>query len=174
MKPLFSLMLVLGVLAGCLSAAKWEFSTVQKLERPLSQEQSVGIPMPADGRFDETLYPGSGAKTAAAFRNAFASRSVMAESYSCPEDACLHMAAEKGHRYVVHLELVHWEERQTSASGRPDRVTVKASVFNVDTGKRLTSAYLQGIGTRRTMGGEHVEDLLPKLADDFIQSLYRK
>jgi len=36
----------------------------------------------------------------------------------------------------------------------------------------LASAYLQGVGTRKTLGGEHVEDLLPGLVSKYVSSLY--
>jgi len=171
MKLNFSLISLL-ILTSCVAGTNSEIHAIKKLKQPLSKLDRIGVQIPKDGRYEHTIYEGSGIKTATAFEHEFRKHNVEVELLNCLTNHCAQIASDKGLSYILILEILHWEERQTTWSGRTDRLTIQATVINVPMKDRLTSSYLQGVGTRNTLGGEHVQDLLLRLASEYISSLY--
>ena len=169
---LYRLAVLSLLLTGCLSGPNWEIHSDDKLNNPLLKHESVGVQVPTDGRYETYVYEGSGIKTAIVFEEEFRKHDIKAELLYCSDKDCAQIAADKMLGYLFTLEIMHWEERQTSWSARTDRLTIKVTVIDSATGAQLASAYLQGEGTRKTLGGEHVEDLLPGLVSKYVSSLY--
>jgi hypothetical protein len=134
----------------------------------------VYIAVPKDGIYGDENYPGSGLTTAQTLLSAFAKRVRrvdVAHAYQAYEDA-LKTARDKGFKYLVYPTILHWEDRATEWSGRPDRVELKIEVIEVATGTQLDNVVIKGTSKWATLGGDHPQDLLPKPVEQFVASLY--
>jgi hypothetical protein len=47
-------------------------------------------------------------------------------------------------KYLVAPVIVHWEQRATEWSGRPSRMTIRISIFDVATGSQITVTSIEG------------------------------
>jgi len=135
--------------------------------------KGVYIIMPADGRYGEKAYENSGQMTAAVVDVEFSKfTSEVKVSDACDLDDCLSTLNESEYGYLVDTEILNWEDRATEWSGKPDRISVKMSVYDLSTGDRLSHVILEGKSKWATMGGDHPQDLLPEPVGQYVASLY--
>ncbi len=73
---------------------------------------------------------------------------------------------------MVTTEILHWEDRATEWSGRPDRVEVQISVYDTSTREEVASSSYSGKSKWATFGGDHPQDLLSEPTDNYVRSLY--
>ena len=167
-----SLVAVALLLSACAATYKQEvlLSPRAKLERG----KSVLIATPKDGFYETKEYRGSGAKTAIVIQAAFARFSNnVAVSPTCRDLACLQGEGKQtAYAYYAVPEILHWEDRNTEWSGKPDRVEVKLVVYDGATQSEIGSAVISGTSKWATFGGDHPEDLLPEPFQQHINSLY--
>lgn len=141
----------------------------------LSRQASAYVAVPRDGSYGPTQYFGSGALAAQAVATAFApyltriTVGVKMEDF----DGALKSARANGFTYLLYPEILHWEDRATEWSGRPDQASVKVSVMRADTGAILDSAVVGGKSGLGTFGGDRPEHLLPKPLADYATTLFR-
>ena len=162
-----------GFFIGCADTHKLaRTSGIEVFE--LDPGEPIYVAVPDDGVYDQHTYNGSGQTTAQIIQAAFSRHArhvrVGRNAQSLKEAAGA--ARETGSEYLVYSRILHWEERATEWSGRPDRVQVKLEIVDVDTGKTVTSAVAKGKSGLATFGGDRPEDLLPKPIGEFVASLY--
>lgn len=142
---------------------------------PLLRQASAYVGLPNDGRYGQTAYPGSGALTAQAVAAAFSpylskvTVGVKIEDF----DAARKSAQAGKYTYLLYPDILHWEDRATEWSARPDQASVKISVVRTDTGAVLDSAVVGGKSGIATFGGDRPEQLLPKPLSDYAATLFR-
>ena len=169
--PLFTVLLV--VLAGC--ADTHEITRAPGTSMTLSRQASAYVSVPRDGKYGARVYSGSGALASQAVAAAFSAYltrvtvAVKTEDF----DAALKSARAGGYTYLLYPEILHWEDRTTEWSARPDRASVKVSVVTTDTGAVLDSAVVGGKSGLATFGGDRPEHLLPKPLSDYAATLFR-
>jgi hypothetical protein len=168
------LFLSVVVFAGC--ADTHEIQRVPGTVGALSKQASAYVGVPRDGSYGATAYPGSGGLAAQAVAAAFAPHltrvtvGVRREDF----DAALKSAQAGGYTYLLYPEILHWEDRATEWSGRPDQASVKVSVVRTDSGAVLDSAVVGGKSGLGTLGGDRPEHLLPKPLSDYAATLFRQ
>lgn len=146
----------------------------EQVGKKLDSARSVYIAVPKDGVYGDENYPGSGLTTAQTLSSAFAKRVRRVDVgnvYQAYDDA-LKTARDKAYTYLVYPTILHWEDRATEWSGRPDRIEVKIEVVEVTTDGLMDSAIIKGTSKWATLGGDHPQDLLPKPVEEFVASLY--
>lgn len=161
------------VLAGC--ADTHQLMRAAGTTVPLSRQASAFIGVPTDGRYGEIHYPGSGALAAQAVAAAFSpylSRTTVGVKTE-ELDSARQSAKRGGFTYLIYLDILHWEDRATEWSGRPDQASVKVSVIIADTGEVVDSAVVGGKSGLATFGGDRPEHLLPKPLADYASMLFR-
>ena len=89
-----------------------------------------------------------------------------------PSEAAITRAAQGRVAYLIDPTILHWEDRNTEWSGRPDRISVKLAVFDVTTRQTLDSVVIDGTSKWATLGGDHPQDLLPGPIGSFVAQLY--
>lgn len=140
----------------------------------LSRAGSVYVAVPENGRFEGAVYPVSGRYTAEALRRAFSDFAgrvyVARESASLEEN--LAKAREKGCAQLILPKILHWEERSTEWSGKPDRIEIGVQVIECASGKILDDVRLLGKSRTISGGAEQPQDLLKKPVMDYVGSLY--
>jgi hypothetical protein len=160
-----------ALLSACASTYKHE--VVSNPSAKLERGKAVLISTPKNGFYEREEYPSSGKHTAAATQAAFArfaNRVVV--SSSCADLPCLQVEGKQSYAYFVVPEILHWEDRATEWSGKPDRIEVKLIVFDAQTTVAIASIVISGKSKWASFGGDHPQDLLPEPLKQYVESLY--
>jgi hypothetical protein len=141
-----------------------------------TQHASAYVSIPKDGNFGQIVYPGSGSLTAQAVAAAFSPyfEKVVVGMYADNSAAAQQFAKQGRYAYLLYPEILHWEDRATEWSGRPDEMAVKLSVIDTNTGEALDSAMVSGKSGLGTLGGDRPEHLLPKPMADYAATLFKQ
>lgn len=159
------------LIAGCTSTYK--HSELQAANEKLDSSEGVLISVPEDGWYGNTQYKNSGRMTANAVRAAFSKHATLADiAKSCKREQCLQNIDTQKYGYFVKPVILHWEERATEWSGKPDRVEIQIVVYDTDTKDELANASYTGKSKWATFGGDHPQDLLPEPTNEYVKSLY--
>jgi len=146
---------------------------VPGLTSALSHDASVYVAVPQDGKYGRKTYRGSGVLAAQAVSVAFAPYVTRLTVGHTTEDFnTAHASAKAGHdTYLLYSEILHWEDRKTEWSGLPDKVSIKVSLVEVETGNILDSAVIGDTGGVIAVN-IRPEHLLPKPLAEYAASLY--
>ena len=109
---------------------------------------SIEVLTPTDGTFESEDYPGSG--------NTVAGKLTAALTPYYPGSAVVTSAPKGG--YSLRPQLLHWENRATEWSGRPDRVKVSLPLYR--DGKLIGSALVTANSSWWTLGGDQPDGLI--------------
>ena len=171
MRALTTLFLALFIL-GC--EHTYEVQRTNVGTEKLKSSGSAYVALPNDGRFEQTLYHGSGKKLANAILIAFSPylKTVVIGEKIERLDQALKTAGNGNHTYLIYPEILHWEDRATEWSGKQDRIIVKVTLTNVATGETLDSGIIKGTSKWGTWGGDHPEDLLAEPLNNYAVSLF--
>jgi len=165
------MVLSLCVMAGC--ASTYEHSELQAPSVRLDSSKGVLISVPEDGRYGNTQYFNSGRMTANAIRAAFTKKAKRADvTEECKEDECLDDINAEKYGYYVKPVILHWEERATEWSGKPDRIEIQMIVYDAYTKEELANSSYSGKSKWVSLGGDHPQDLLPEPTDEYVSKLY--
>lgn len=140
----------------------------------LDKSKTVYISVPEDGVYGSIIYKKSGHMTVEAIKSALVNhihsikegREV--ESYNI----ALENAQEKGAEYLIFPVILQWVERVTELSGKPDKITIQISVFDVKTDSEISLVLIKSEGSFWLFEGGHPQDLLKKPISQYIDSLY--
>ena len=160
-------LLVLFSLTGCTSYNR------QVLKSPsgkLQQNYSVSIKAPRDGRYGTQTYNRSGQMTADALSAGFLKYSP--DVKVVPVDFQRIDLLGKRNTYYGEPAILHWEDRATEWSGKPDRIEIKLDVYDAESMSHLSSVVFSGKSKWFTLGGDHPQDLLQKPIEDYLNMLY--
>lgn len=177
----FILALFLITSTSITSASSFESADLISLKEPLDTAGKVSIQIPANATFKDslsensniTIYESSGEDTANAFRSAFEAKTESVVLIgNCSGDECYASADNNGSKYLLLLDLVHWEERSTNWSGKPDRLTVLASIYDLAAGSTISKSYIHVNTFLSKSPSGKVEGYLPDLANRYVSSIY--
>jgi len=160
------------VLAGC--ADTHVVHRVVETQQKLSAAASAYVSVPADGRYGKTIYEGSGRMTSTIVAGAFMrhlARVESADRLQSPEEA-IAAARRAGATYLVTPDIVHWEDRATEWSAKPDRAEVRIRVVDTASERVIASGIVSGRSGLATLGGDHPQDLLPQPTAEYVASLF--
>lgn len=140
----------------------------------LDPKGKILISVPKDGSYGTINYRRSGQMTAQAIKSALARHTNQADTtINCSTtDKCLQEANRGEYSYLVMPEILHWEDRATEWSGKPDRIEVKLTIYETVSGETIHSTIISGKSKWATFGGDHPQDLLPEPINNYISSLY--
>ena len=167
------LVLPLLILEGCADSQKLNINN-QFGAVSLDRNASAYIAIPANGRYGNQEYHGSGATVAQIIKGALSVHLVhvdigtKAESFPKAKSS----SALGRHKYLFYPTIVHWEDRATEWSGMADKVSVNIAVVDVKSGKQISSASIDGQSGLATLGGDHPQDLLPEPITRYIAELF--
>lgn len=171
MKPIVFLLALAAICGGCVST--YTANSVSRSTQ-LSTNATALIALPEDGHFEKIPYPGSGHKTALAVSKAFAKHLPRVDM--TPEAGSLSQHLEQGRAekfdYLVIPTVVHWEDRATEWSGRPDRIEIEVRTVEVNSGETLALGSIKGKSKWATLGGDVPEDLLATPLGIYVDWLF--
>jgi hypothetical protein len=160
-------------LGGCSSKYRTDNHEVIQTVAPGS---SFYIKLPKDGIFGEINYMNSGQMLSNEVYKQLLpySESVYRAENVEDLDEAFDNAADKKLNFLIDPEILHWEDRATEWSGRPDRITIKYQAYNVNDKVLLATSTLSASSKWATFGGDHPVDLLPVPTEQFVSSLLGK
>ena len=171
MSKLYSVIILMLLTVGC--AATYQTQELKPVSTKLDSSKGVLISIPNDGSFGSINYPNSGMMTANALKSAFMRYTSNVDvTDDCRAEDCLSEAYVIKYGYYVRPEILHWEERNTEWSGKPDRVEIQVMIYDTATRQVVTSTRYSGKSKWATFGGDHVQELLPEPTDAFVKTLY--
>ncbi len=125
------------------------------------------------GSPQKTNYKGSDTYTTLAIKQALSKHNIKNYISKCDNfDVCLDEAINKPYVYLIMPDILQWEDRATEWSGKPDRIEIKLSVYNINNRESLRAVILKASSKWATFGGDHPQDLLPEPVGKFVDSLY--
>ncbi len=159
--------------AACADSARY-VRTDSAIHVHLAAADAVYVALPENGSYAEKVYPQSGRMMADAVLAAFSKHCPSVRSAGRVEtpDEARASAQQGGEIYVAFSSILHWEDRATEWSARPDRIAVRIDLLDVATGEVVDSAKIEGKSGLGTFGGDHPQDLLDEPIGGFIDSLY--
>ncbi len=127
-------------LTACVS--KYKTDSFTPPSQPLSKSDSAYVMLARDGAYGARTYPGSGHTVSRLLYGAILAHVSKAELATRVEsrDDAIAAARKGGMSYVFDPVILNWEDRATAWSGRPDRITIRFSVWDVATGKEFSSS----------------------------------
>ncbi|CAJ1772923.1 hypothetical protein LMCDFJHI_00591 [Aeromonas salmonicida] len=166
----------LGALFSLLAvgySSTYQQANVQTMTNKLDASQGVLISQPQDGSYETTQYQNSGQMTAQAIYTAFSKKAHRVEiTTSCHGDPCLTNIEPTQFRYYVKPVILHWEERATEWSGKPDVIEIQVVIYDTLSKKSIANSSFKGKSKWATFGGDHPQDLLPEPTEKYVNALY--
>ena len=161
---------------GC--ASSYKHSELQTQTKKLDSSIGVVISIPEDGWYENTQYHNSGQMTALmpsnAIKSAFSKHAKRVDIINeCIKEECLEQINNGKYGYYVKPVILHWEERATEWSGKPDRIEISLVVFDTTTKEELANFSYTGKSKWATLGGDHPQDLLPEPTNEIVGKLYK-
>jgi hypothetical protein len=169
------LFLTVLLLAGCAKQYRVENLSGTRNTVTLMGTKSVYIAAPEDGRYESTTYPGSGQTVAQVLAGAFSKFASKVNTADTPATMPNDFSAAKnaGASYIVLPIITHWEQRATAWSGMPSKMAVRITIYDVNSGKELTTTSIEGRSAIMTMFPTSPDALLRDPAEKYVSSLYR-
>lgn len=154
-------------------SSTYEQNILTEPNTKLIKNKSIIISTPQNGFYEHTEYKGSGRATASAIRAAFLHYSnQVTVNHDCSDLICLRRTQISHFDYYVIPEILHWEDRATEWSGKPDRIKIKIALYEGENLTESASTVISGKSKWATFGGDHPEDLLEVPVNQYIQSLF--
>jgi hypothetical protein len=164
------------IAAGCLALAacetKYGIESFQAPTAPLSASGGFYVVVPKDGTYGRKVYEKSGATTAQVVAAALSARGakVIRGSRAESKVQAIENAKKRDAKYVFEPTILSWEDRATQWSGRPDKLSVKFTVYDTASAKVLASTVVHG--SAGFMPGGRPDDLLDEPARKFVDQLF--
>lgn len=168
----FILAIAITVIFGCSST--YTQVEIQAPSAKLDPGAGVLISTPEDGRYGEIRYSNSGRMTSSALQVAFSKFASRADVTSdCTGDQCLGDIDSQKYGYFVEPVILHWEDRNTEWSGKPDRIEIQVTIYDANSKSELARSSYGGKSKWATFGGDHPQDLLPEPTLNYVERLYK-
>jgi hypothetical protein len=134
----------------------------------------VFIAVPADGKYGDARQPGSGAAVAHALKAAV-SRKVSSVTIGGLGLSCqdlLGPAKKAGSRYMFCPSIKEWQDRDPTWSGLPDTIVIEMLVYEVASGKLLSSMTISAMSKWIALTNDPPETLLAEPFEKYVNELF--
>lgn len=173
----FAAISLMMILTGCAVGFEEAYQTNTLIERQggaLKRTATFTVAVKGDGGYGTKIKAGSGAKAQSAMVGSLQryAKKVLAIRGSKSEAPAREEARRMGTEFLVYLMINNWEERATAWSGKPDRLEAEIRLIDLDQDSMLEAVVVKGNSKWATLGGDHVEDLLPKPFNEYVDSLF--
>jgi hypothetical protein len=167
-----SALLAAIVLSAC--GTKYVPVAFEAPREALKKQSSFYVMLPSDGRYGGTTYENSGEMTAQIVAKALAVHAAQVWQAPFPQslNAALASARQANYSHVFQSTILNWEDRATEWSGVKDKLSVRFEVYEVQTGKLVSSLVTDASSSIWTLGGDHPQDLLASPAQSFVDALF--
>jgi uncharacterized protein YceK len=163
--------LMLTFISGCADVTK--VTRNEAREVALNSKAKTYVSIPADGRYGEQQYTGSGKIAAGIVLGAFSTKMLhvdIGEKYEAFDNA-LGTAKTGGYQYLISPKIIHWEDRNTAWSGRPSKASINIRIIDVASGDMIDSVVIDSRSSVMRMTDPSPEDALPAPIQEYVDSL---
>ncbi|WP_295861096.1 DUF4823 domain-containing protein [uncultured Fibrobacter sp.] len=174
MKKVISILILLTatfLMSGCTASYKSEFMTPQS---SMQDQTSILIVTPEPGRYATVEYPTSGIEVASALAQELKQYSPQISTIPTPvtieniTDGDL-----QKFDYIFIPQILHWEDRATGWSMKPDRIKIRFDIFNNQ--RQLVNSYLiTGRSAYIVWISKTPDSLLRKPIRDMLKKFFNK
>ena len=91
----------------------------------------------------------------------------------CNGAQCLNDIDSQEYGYFVEPRILHWEDRNTEWSGKPDRIEIQVTIFDTASKSELAKTSFTGKSKWGTLGGDHPQDLLTEPTSNYVEKMYK-
>lgn len=169
-------LLVLTVLLAMVGCADSHSLKVNQVDSNVYLEptSAVYIALSDDGQYGRHYYAGSGKMLSQTIKSELVTTLNNVVIAKVPEgyDTALDFASSRKFDYLVYPTILHWEDRATEWSAKPDKVKVKIVVVDVKSGAVVKSGIIDGKSGIATFGGDKPQDLLPLPTKEFFAGMH--
>ncbi|MGD1879214.1 MAG: DUF4823 domain-containing protein [Kiloniellaceae bacterium] len=140
----------------------------------LSRDARMLVAVEGDGKYVDKSYPGSGWMTRDAMIAALSAYTPTVAKVPGPAtvNRAKASALKQNMDFLIYLKILHWEERTTEWSGKPDRIKIDIRLIDGKTGDAIESRIIEASTTHSTWLGDHPQDLLIKPFEDYAAGLF--
>lgn len=173
MKRIVSLFTILVCLAGCSTKLAVNPIEGQPTAR-LETGQKAYIALPADGKYADKVYAGTGMQVSSYVAQALSPyvTSSQMDNQVLPLETLLQNSSAAGAKYLFIPDITHWEPRVAAWSGIPTRVHIELKVFDVATGQILAANSVSVRGKIATFVSQHAHELAETAVEALVTSFY--
>jgi hypothetical protein len=107
------------------------------------QSSSVCILIPPDASFEGEQYPGSGREIGEVVRRSLDTLGRTSFLVSYPKEGALISCLERGASFQIEPKVLHYEDRFTGWSGKPDRIELKLMLSALKNTENQRSTYFE-------------------------------
>lgn len=168
MKLIF-LAFALALLAGC-TTHRYSLHPITRGES-MRAGASALVALPEDGRFGQISYSGTGRQVARSVATALAKH--------CPRvdimqntNAPLESARAGGFDYLITPRIIHWEDRATEWSGKPDRIEIELRTQAVKDGATVNLGSVEGRTGTFALTSSAPQDMLLDPINSYVAWLF--
>lgn len=170
LKKLFSVCVLLSI-ASC---AQIKHSNLTRTDLALDPTKLVIIEVPQDGQYKHINYASSGTKVLNVLRKEFIQHAQDIKVIdACESTECIENLKENISGYLVKPKILHWEDRETQWSFRPDIIEIELSIIDLATGKEVRNTIYKAKSRQiQFFAGSSPEDLLDRPTREAVFALY--
>lgn len=175
MKRVLACLLLLSVLVGCRASYEKTSSAESGDAARIPANASVYVGMSPDGRYGETVYFGSGSITTQTLVTALAAALDKVGHSETILDRETGLAQTRAGSFDYYLEpkILHWEDRNTVWSARPDAISVEVTLLDAATGAEIDTTTIKGTSKIFAFSDSRPRDLLLAPMRDYAAELVR-
>ena len=172
MRSRLAVLALLFLVAGC--SSKYRVDAYDGPQGKLPASASFYVSVPQDGAYGQEHYAGSGMMTANEAVASLSRHVGKVRRANVVEETPESLAAARASdcRYLFEPRILHWEDRATEWSGKPDRITLKLTVYEASDGAVVATTVTRASSKWATFGGDHPQDLLPVPIATFVDGLF--
>lgn len=170
-----AVLLIISVfLVGCVHTYEMNSGGAGTPQARVSKGAAFFVGVSENGRLQDRIYYDSGEMLTRAIVEALERHGAKVRAAKDPAtvEENLANARSKSAQYLIQPTIVHWEDRATEWSGKPDRVLIRLALLGVATGKTLDSTELSANSKWATFGGDHPQELLPELLRQYTDTIF--
>lgn len=136
----------------------------------LAVNSRIIISTPKDGYYGTEIYYNSGLMTRdSIFREVL----KFSDDVKTLDDCNSFLTCdEKNADYFIEPKILHWEDRNTEWSMKPDKITVHITIYNIQSGTKISEYQFSGQSKIFTFGGDHPQDLLYEPISEYISRIF--
>ena len=155
------------------SCTAYQHTSSQVPKHKFDRSGGVFISTSKDGWYEENRYKNSGEMTSRELKKAFSKYAIKTTiTNQCHGDDCFNIIDVERFSYYVKPVILHWEDRATEWSGKPDRIEIQVIIYDAVTKEEISNSSFKGKSKWATLGGDHPQDLLLDPISEYVSSLY--
>jgi hypothetical protein len=177
MKNQFILILFL-IFVGCVSQHEKtipkQVEDITSMNLPYNQSDKFGVMLSRDGKYETIDYPNSGMNVSLRIKkdlHEIFKDVVLVETIN--RKKAIDDSKKQDLKYLIIPQILHWEDRATNWSGKPDIIKIQLSLYDVNFDKIIESVLFHAESSWWTLVNTPPEEMLDQSFDQAVLDLLK-